>query len=614
MIFEYYPIRKNRIRLFQISQTEPDLEILLETFPLIDCPNYTAISYAWGFPTTIKQCQCHGVYLELTPTLHEALRNIGPFEPDTWFWADSICINQRDETEKASLVSNMSVVYERAEKVVVWLGPSGDDSDNAFEHMVLLNNHVVAEPGLTQRRLTAEELSNLDLPKLTDPGWLATHRLFNRPWFKRVWVLQEVALGNAVQVQCGQLRLDWRCFTVCAFVLTRQPMLTVPFAEQHADSDTVGQAIGGPLATTNMYLLQNRRTFLPTGWIILHILLQTQSASERLDYVYGVRALLPQHMQQEIEIDYSQKSSAAYWKVHARLFALILREGGDMPRICFPIRVAARNTSLPTWCPDWVNKDDDWMEACLPPAGTGAGRNPFHEGISNNSTEQVPACVISETPELRHLTNVPVCKIEISDDSRVLSVTGAQFDTVEATLPANPSADNPWRDYIERALLFLGEHPDGRARLPGILLGDHNWSQNDDFGMDHVDYSGHDILDGFLQIMDAMEALEAADPDNFDVLKALPTYYKKFMSKAFRDTRMLARTKNGRFGSVARTTQPGDSVCIFFNAEAPFILSPVGSEGYQEMRGPAFIEGVMNGELFDPASEAPLRSQRFHLV
>ena len=77
---------------------------------------------------------------------------------------------------------------------------------------------------------------------------------------------------------------------------------------------------------------------------------------------------------------------------------------------------------------------------------------------------------------------------------------------------------------------------------------------------------------------------------------------------------MLARTKNGRFGSVARTTLPGDAVCIFFNTEAPFVLPPVDSEGCQEMKGPAFIDGVMDGELFDPASEGPLRSQRFHLI
>ena len=46
---------------------------------------------------------------------------------------DAVCINQRDESEKAVQVRMMGSLYSRAEEVIVWLGPASDDSDYAMK-------------------------------------------------------------------------------------------------------------------------------------------------------------------------------------------------------------------------------------------------------------------------------------------------------------------------------------------------------------------------------------------------------------------------------------------------------------------------------------------------
>ena len=50
--------------------------------------------------------------------------------------------------------------------------------------------------------------------------------ILDRPWFTRIWVLQEVAVAQKVVVQCGPATIDWRTLTIAAFVLHRA--VTVP--------------------------------------------------------------------------------------------------------------------------------------------------------------------------------------------------------------------------------------------------------------------------------------------------------------------------------------------------------------------------------------------------
>lgn len=43
-------------------------------------------------------------------------------------------------------------------------------------------------------------------------AWDIIHCLFNRPWWTRLWTVQEVALGREVAVMCGYKSLPWNLF------------------------------------------------------------------------------------------------------------------------------------------------------------------------------------------------------------------------------------------------------------------------------------------------------------------------------------------------------------------------------------------------------------------
>jgi hypothetical protein len=48
-------------------------------------------------------------------------------------WIDSICINQKDNVEKATQIEMMGQIYARSAQVLIWLGPSTPESDRLFE-------------------------------------------------------------------------------------------------------------------------------------------------------------------------------------------------------------------------------------------------------------------------------------------------------------------------------------------------------------------------------------------------------------------------------------------------------------------------------------------------
>lgn len=123
------------VELFPGSTTEM-LRLQLKVIPLDNIkepPNFEALSYCWGgtknaaFPITIR---CNNQNLVIHNSLNIALCHLRyPDKPRT-IWADAICINQKDDDEKAEQVPLMRKIYEKANRVVIWLGHDGPDEDS----------------------------------------------------------------------------------------------------------------------------------------------------------------------------------------------------------------------------------------------------------------------------------------------------------------------------------------------------------------------------------------------------------------------------------------------------------------------------------------------------
>ena len=60
-------------------------------------------------------------------------------------WADQICIDQSNETEKEQQVQLMSRIYAQAQQVTGWLGLHENDSYLAFDLLLVLGRTLTAE-------------------------------------------------------------------------------------------------------------------------------------------------------------------------------------------------------------------------------------------------------------------------------------------------------------------------------------------------------------------------------------------------------------------------------------------------------------------------------------
>src|ERR1700728_2938066 len=127
---------KNRCNNISPARAEP-LRAILFTTPLSEVEDqYIALSYTWGTENPTKGIHTPTGFLHITSNLDAALRPIlDTFSPGVCVWADAVCIDQRNDTEKASQIRLMPSIYACADRVAAYLGPEDVDSAAAVELM-----------------------------------------------------------------------------------------------------------------------------------------------------------------------------------------------------------------------------------------------------------------------------------------------------------------------------------------------------------------------------------------------------------------------------------------------------------------------------------------------
>lgn len=109
----------------------------LQTFTVdAECPRYQALSYEWGLPSDKLDILVDGSLLQIWISLANFLYYFRASDlVDEYIWVDQICINQTDIPERNFQVSLMDEVYQRAFRVIAFLG-SGSHTTSALQYLV----------------------------------------------------------------------------------------------------------------------------------------------------------------------------------------------------------------------------------------------------------------------------------------------------------------------------------------------------------------------------------------------------------------------------------------------------------------------------------------------
>ncbi|CAI6266865.1 unnamed protein product [Periconia digitata] len=198
------------IRLIRIKPgtKQSNIEIEIETSNLDSNVEYTALSYVWGEnPSLPSSIVYDGQNVPVTRNLWEVMLRFRAERLVGLLWVDAICINQQDNDEKSMQVNMMRDIYKQAAKVIFWLGEQEEYDEDAVKLIKVFNeNNKRPVDRAFPSGMHSKELSDLGLP-YDDPGWSGWASLLCRPWFGRVWIVQEFLNASYAVFKTGSLEI-----------------------------------------------------------------------------------------------------------------------------------------------------------------------------------------------------------------------------------------------------------------------------------------------------------------------------------------------------------------------------------------------------------------------
>jgi len=326
------------LKLMHGTISDP-LIIQLETQNADSDVNFEALSYVWGDPNdddvavSILQLDSSMIKYRITKNLETALRRIRLEHMDRSIWADAICINQADISERSHQVAMMGDIYRKASRVVIWLG---DDTNGTSKGIDMLRHFVnpagtkfqspayftrsflqTFAPPRTSTRSGAESQFSDDMQK-------SIRCVLSKPWFSRVWTVPEAVLSQRAMIQCGANAVEWRNdFQELRKIRVRvkataiSPQWKAIFQGQEVD---LGPFLDLIEAQIREVALQNEIPIPEKDLLDIMYDFRYRQATDPRDKIYAMLSLAQsKRVQVQVDVDYSETVEDAYKKLEKAL-------------------------------------------------------------------------------------------------------------------------------------------------------------------------------------------------------------------------------------------------------------------------------------------------------
>lgn len=535
-------------------------------------PKYEALSYAWGSEEDPARVHVRGrshkqdsrsYYLSITRNLHEALRALRKYylaaeNPESTLasslsrvlWIDAICIDQANAAEKGPQVAMMGSIYQSASRVVAWLGPADETSHRAMHFMCSVGLQVNVS-------FRGSELS--PVPGAADPTLgdiqaplFETHdhnmgtcltALLGRAWFSRLWVVQEVLLGNPLRtvVLCGpQDAVPWSLF--------RKAIAVVSWKWRHWPTSWHQHAVMPQLRT--YVTVQDNTAYLSR----LRYDFGALACKDPRDRIYAVLNLLGPLERRHLRIrpDYERPAAKVYRELVRRMIGVL----GDLTILEECEANAEGDTSLPSWVPNW---------ACQ------SAFRVSKEGASFASAQ---------------LAGWTASKDILDDSSDILTLTGVSVSTIQ-----HIGTDYP--DNIDAGY---------ETRVAQMLLQKGLWDPNRPWDVPLCEWVRTFLTGGVAEAMSSPPQWVPTMADGIETLRvmfaaATNTPYEGTSDKAKWSSSMsvrflknagdriagrrMCKDSRGSLVLAPPLVRPGDLVCVLLGSDNHVLLRPTSSSGEQ---------------------------------
>ncbi|KAI0550417.1 heterokaryon incompatibility protein-domain-containing protein [Xylaria curta] len=362
------------IRLLEIHPGDVEIPISctlkIANLSRAETCSYEALSYYWGPIDTSHIIYINQQGFRVSAALFRAIHHLRTPEKSRTVWIDAICVNQSDLVERSSQVLLMQQIYSKAASVIVWLGkpPQGfsrtlsvvrKESGDPYSHTI---NHNAVHYGATR----------------------VISSLLSRPWWTRVWVVQELASAKKACIRCDGDEITWehfcllvdRCVSMPYFqtkYVNYQDFLAIRALREERLSTACGSSRKGESSSGRLELQSNHSYDLLT--MIYNF--RAREATNPLDKVFAFQGLTgdtdsisremidPQSLSRVLVYpDYTRRASFLsidLAKTHIRstktLSIIALAEFARQSDPRKPdITNSNRQDYVPSWCPAFMNK------------------------------------------------------------------------------------------------------------------------------------------------------------------------------------------------------------------------------------------------------------------
>ncbi|KAH9218706.1 heterokaryon incompatibility protein-domain-containing protein [Leptodontidium sp. 2 PMI_412] len=588
----YTPLitERKEIRLVTLcsGNFEDDIFCSLSKVSLDDKPSYEALSYVWGDRRITRRIFIDGLSKRVTRNLEIALRHLRYDSRPRVLWIDAICINQRNIAERSVQVMHMDEVYAKATSVIAWLGEESNDSNLAFDALNAL-------PTVLLQHWDPQKNAKFDMTALEPKFTSALRSLFLRPWWRRIWTVQESILGPAMSLICGkrQVSADTSC-SVAFSQAYHSRACCRRFLLEHLKDNAFWDLLEGMDPLYHLGMWRNEHCDHRLVCLLAHF--RSRFCLDPRDKVYGLLGLCISDEKNLVVPDYSLPASVVYEQATFKMIerSLSLEVFSQLcPRSIKSTGMLAGK--LPSWVPDWTSEITSYDHAVLivrqeraafdfkASASTFTSARQQEQGkLSLNGIllDSIAVLIIGQR-QASHLRVTIDCFKEMRDLAGVEDFPDRLYGTKTSTY-----YDAFWQTLCSSILPSrsnLTENAD--AIRASDDLTQRSWH---DAWWDWVLNLGTD--DERADLVNA--EFTGSELNAFDRSVGVSTCLRNFF---------LSKDKQW-MGFIPIDAEIGDIIALLEGGRVPYILRPKTGvdKGRYELIGDAYVHGIMDGEGWSP--------------
>ncbi|KUJ14923.1 HET-domain-containing protein [Mollisia scopiformis] len=585
--------------LWKAENYDDPLRAALAYSVMHDDVAYHCLSYTWGSSEEEPTCPIllNGQTFMIRKNLDRCLRELRDKVNKSNIWIDAICIDQNNIPERNRQIPRMLEIYEAADVVLSWIGEGDEASDTAIDFLDELKSpKLQPDDNGNWGPYTVKEDDEWKITPIPDlPQRLAAlYRLFLRPYFRRIWVIQELAVANLPSVYCGKKKAAWSQLDMAAYhlldILHRDR--TMPARMMAADPLLKSVSDQDIWFVRKLFYFRHLRSRNADHWLgqtnfsklkenspgILDALILGRDFESTAphDKVFALLNLAQDIEGLDFKLDYLTSLSQTYQE-----FATAVAEKTRSLDIICAAENSNSGLDMPTWSADWST----------PSKASSLVRREHIPNVYMWAVQDISGSIY-------HTCGPTNLTPRFSFNNSILEVAGLILDSVKSVHLQEDSdtgkSIGKWMSIAANALLTEEENQAPGLNMPfmekfwSMLAGDVTgvWS---------------------VEIKPTSGSLREEENENvsFRPVCVKEDECKHRMRNTSADVfrivtrgRALIITENGLMGLAPENAKPGQRLGILSKCSVPVLLGE-NEDGSYTFKGSAFVQGWMEGEALE---------------